>query len=73
LVAERPEEIFLGVVEIRFQVDARRGFDLWASGGPEVDAVVFGTGLQHYALGRDGGEGEGGKEVFEEEDLFWVR
>jgi hypothetical protein len=41
------------------------------SRGAEVDAVVFGAGLQHYTAGCDGGEGKGCEEVIEEED-FWM-
>jgi hypothetical protein len=70
LVTERPQAIFLGVVEIGFERYARCGFDLRKSRGAEVDAVVFGAGLQHYTAGCDGGEGKGREEVIEEEDLW---
>jgi hypothetical protein len=62
-VAEGPQEIFLGVIEIWFECDARCGFDLGESGGAEVDAVVFGAGLEHDALWGDGGERKGSEEV----------
>lgn len=67
--AKVEEEIFLGVVEIRLEGDARVVFFLREGGGTEVDAVVFGAGLEHDSFGGDGGEGEGEEQVFEKKDL----
>lgn len=51
------EEIFLGVVEIWLKSYAGVVFFLRKDSGTEVDAVVFGAGLEHDSFWGDGGEG----------------
>ena len=46
------QKLFLGVVEVGFEVGwLRVGFDAGEAGAAEVDAVVFGAGLEEEACG----------------------
>ena len=61
-----PEErILLGVVEVGLQQDARITLPLGCHRGTKMDAIVFGSSLQHDSLGRDSCKLNGIQEVRE--------
>lgn len=66
LGAVRGEDVFLRVVEVGLEGDARVGLVVGRVEGPEVAAVVLEAGLEDDASGVDGGEGQGREEVLEE-------
>jgi len=69
--AVREQDVFLRVVEVGLERDARVGFDVRRVDGAEVPAVVLEAGLEDDAGRVDGGELEGGEEVLEE-SACWV-
>lgn len=66
--APGPEVVFLVIVEVWFEGYAGGGFFLGSGDGAEVDAVVFGAGLEEDAFWGYRGEGQGVEEVLEEGD-----
>ena len=46
----------LGIVEVGLEGDAGVGLEEGGAGAAEVDAVVFGAGLEEDAGGSNGGE-----------------
>ncbi len=60
------QDVFLRVVEVGLERDARVGFVVGGCDGAEVGAVVLEAGLQDDAGGVDGGEIEGCEAVLEE-------
>ena len=55
LLAVRVEGVFLRVVEIALERDARVGLERWVRSRADVEAVLLGPRLQQEALGREAG------------------
>lgn len=60
------ENIFLLVIEVWFNSDARIRFDGRSLKWPEMDPIIFGASLEKDAFGLKRGIVEGGEEVREE-------